>query len=88
MMGSISAMDVMKNEYRIYTCDCGHRTGSYIDLGDYECGECKDKRLGKKKVLTVKIDTKTIHYEFRGKEECKEKAVKGVEQIYKQFSIK
>jgi len=75
-------------DYQKYKCKCGHETSSYQDLGDYECPECVDKRLGRLKVLTIKVDTKTIHYQFRGEEEGMKKAAKGINQIYKQFSIK
>jgi len=77
--------------YLVFTCKCGHETNSYENLNfpdDFECPSCMDKRLGKKKILTVKVDTKTIHFEFRGIEEGKSKAARGVERIYEQFRVK
>jgi len=67
-------------------CKCGVEMEDYLGYADRECPWCVDKRLGKKKVLTLIIDKNfTIHAEFRNKEECKDKAISGIEQMYKQY---
>jgi len=91
-------------DFHRFECKCGEtiRVDNRVNLDgytnslptmiltdkDYECPTCVDKRLGKVKVLTVQVDTKSIHFQFRGKEEGMSKAAHGVDRIYEQFKVR